>query len=63
MSEVLLPADHPGARDAAYLARRVRLAAVSDAAGLDARPPHVDYTAAEDEVWHAVSAALAPLRV
>ena len=58
---VLLPPDHPGARDPDYLARRVHLAAVSDAAGLDGVPPHVEYTAAEDDVWRTVSQALAPL--
>ncbi len=58
---VLLPADHPGARDAAYLARRVHVAEASARAGIDGRPPHVDYTAAEDEVWRTVSAALRPL--
>jgi phenylalanine-4-hydroxylase len=58
---VLLPADHPGAQDHEYLARRVHLASVSDAAGLAGRPPRVEYTAAEDEVWRTVSSALAPL--
>lgn len=58
---VLLPADHPGAQDLEYYARRVHIAEVSDAAGMAARPPHVDYTDAENDVWLAVSRALAPL--
>ena len=56
---VLLPPDHPGAHDPAYLARRVELA--DGATGLGAAPAHVAYTAAEDEVWRTVSRALAPL--
>ena len=56
---VLLPPDHPGAHDAAYLARRIELA--EGATGIGAPPAHVPYTAAEDDVWRTVSSALAPL--
>ncbi len=56
---VLLPPDHPGAHDPAYLARRIELA--DGATGIGAPPAYVTYTAAEDEVWQTVSTALAPL--
>lgn len=56
---VLLPPDHPGARDHEYLARRVQLA--DGATGIGAAPARIDYTAAEDETWRTVSGALAPL--
>ena len=54
-----LPSDHPGVRDADYLARR---AAITRAAAAYRSPdplPVVHYTAEEDEVWSIVSSELA----
>lgn len=55
-----LPTDHPGVHDAEYLKRRGTIAALS-AASTQGPPPHIDYTAVEDDVWRTVSSALAEL--
>ncbi len=53
--------DHPGLIDPAYLARRETIAAASRDLGPHDDPQPIDYTLAENEVWHTVSAALADL--
>lgn len=56
-----LPADHPGAHDPAYLARRAAIAEVG-AAHQPGGPIHdVEYTAEEDAVWAQVSRELGVL--
>ena len=55
-----LPKDHPGFADAEYVARRNHIAELS-VNDLRARPPHVDYTPVENQVWATVHAALTPL--
>lgn len=56
-----LPADHPGAHDPEYRARRATIAAIGAAYRRGDPIPHVDYTAAEHAVWATVSRELADL--
>lgn len=56
-----LPADHPGAHDPAYRARRATIAAVGAAYRRGEPIPRVDYTDAEHAVWATVSRELAVL--
>jgi phenylalanine-4-hydroxylase len=56
-----LPTDHPGVSDSVYIARRNHLADLSANLELGARPPHVDYTPVENEVWSTVHSALTAL--
>jgi phenylalanine-4-hydroxylase len=58
---VHLPADHPGAHDAAYLARRAAIAEVGAAHRPGQPIRDVDYTPDEDAVWARVSRELAVL--
>ena len=53
-----LPTDHPGVSDPVYVARRNHIAELSADLELGARPPMVDYTAVENQVWSTVSTAL-----
>ena len=53
--------DHPGLVDAAYLARREVIAAASRDLDPHDEPPTIEYTTTEDNVWRAVSSALADL--
>ena len=56
-----LPHDHPGVHDPVYRQRRAEIADVS-AAWRPGRPlPHIDYLAAEHEVWSTVMSNLEPL--
>jgi len=56
-----LPTDHPGVSDPTYVGRRNHIAQLSANLPLGSRPPHVDYTATEDDVWSTVNAALTEL--
>ena len=56
-----LPTDHPGVSDSVYIARRNHLANLSANLELGARPPVVDYTPVENEVWSTVHSALTAL--
>lgn len=56
-----LPADHPGAHDPAYRARRATIAAIGEAYRPGDPIPQVDYTQAEHDVWATVSRELAEL--
>jgi len=47
---VVLDRDHPGFRDATYGARRDAIARLAAAHGHGQPPPHVDYTAEEEQV-------------
>lgn len=60
-SEVELPADHPGFADATYVVRRNDIAARSTHEAQGGRPPVVDYTPTENQVWSTVHAALTSL--
>jgi phenylalanine-4-hydroxylase len=53
-----LPADHPGASDPEYRARRAAIAAVAERHRPGDPIPTVDYTPDEDAVWREVSGAL-----
>lgn len=55
---VELAADHPGTTDAAYRARRNRLASLALSWEPGSPVPTVDYSDAEVEVWRVVSSAL-----
>ncbi len=57
---VHLAADHPGAGDPAYQARRNEIAAAALAWEPGAPAPHIAYTEAEHEVWRTVCSELAP---
>jgi phenylalanine-4-hydroxylase len=56
-----LPTDHPGFSDHHYVERRNRIADLSAQLDLGARPPMVDYTPTENEVWSTVHSALTSL--
>lgn len=56
-----LPTDHPGFSDPDYIERRNLIAELSTSAVLGARPPVVEYTPTENEVWSTVNAALSAL--
>lgn len=58
---VELDRDHPGFRDLTYRARRDAIARLAGAHALGEPPPHVDYTAEEEQVWATALEALAPL--
>jgi phenylalanine-4-hydroxylase len=56
-----LPTDHPGFSDAHYVERRNQIADLSAGLALGSRPPLVEYTAIENQVWSTVHAALTEL--
>jgi len=56
-----LPTDHPGFSDPTYVGRRNHIAALSADLPLGSRPPLVEYTRVENEVWCTVNAALTEL--
>ena len=56
-----LPTDHPGVSDPIYVARRNHIANLSANLELGARPPLVDYTQVENDVWSTVNSALTSL--
>ena len=56
-----LPTDHPGVSDPVYVARRNHIADVSANLELGARPPLVEYTQVENDVWSTVNSALTSL--
>ena len=53
-----LPTNHPGVSDPEYVERRNHIAQLTTGAVLGARPPLVDYTPVEHQVWSTVHAAL-----
>ena len=53
-----LPTDHPGVSDPVYVARRNHIADLSSNLELGARPPLVEYTQVENEVWSTVNCRL-----
>ncbi|MEO8266319.1 MAG: phenylalanine 4-monooxygenase, partial [Ilumatobacteraceae bacterium] len=53
-----LPTDHPGFADAQYVERRNHIAELSTHDPIGSRPPLVDYTPSENQVWSTVHAAL-----
>ena len=53
--------DHPGISDPVYIARRNHLASLSADLELGSRPPVVEYTPGENEVWSTVHSALTAL--
>ena len=56
-----LPTDHPGVSDPVYITRRNHIADLSTDLELGARPPHVEYTQVENDVWSTVNSALTSL--
>ena len=58
---VELDIDHPGFRDPAYRTRRDAIARLAASHERGEPPPHVEYTAAEAEVWATALAALSKL--
>lgn len=58
---VALDAEHPGFRDRDYRSRRDAIAQLAIEHRRGERPPWVDYTAAEQQVWHTVWRELRPL--
>jgi phenylalanine-4-hydroxylase len=56
-----LPQDHPGFSDSNYVRRRNHIADLSADLAIGTRPPHVDYTTVENQVWSTVHAALTEL--
>jgi phenylalanine-4-hydroxylase len=56
-----LPTDHPGVSDPTYVGRRNHIAELSANLVLGSRPPLVDYTRTENEVWSTVNSALTEL--
>jgi phenylalanine-4-hydroxylase len=57
---VHLADDHPGANDPAYRARRGEIAAAALAWQPGTRPPRIDYSEAEQNVWRTVCREIAP---
>jgi phenylalanine-4-hydroxylase len=57
---VHLDADHPGANDPLYRARRAEIAAAALAWQPGAPPPRIEYTAEEQAVWRTVCREIAP---
>jgi phenylalanine-4-hydroxylase len=58
-----LPTDHPGVSDREYVERRNHIARLSTTERLGSRPPLVDYTSEEHQVWSTVHSALTTLHV
>jgi phenylalanine-4-hydroxylase len=56
-----LPTDHPGVSDPHYVERRNHIAELSAHLEIGVRPPLVDYTPTENEVWSTVHEALTSL--
>jgi phenylalanine-4-hydroxylase len=56
-----LPQDHPGFSDPSYVERRNHIADLSAHLAIGTRPPIVDYTAVENQVWSTVHSALTAL--
>jgi phenylalanine-4-hydroxylase len=56
-----LPTDHPGVSDPVYVARRNHIADLSAGLALGSRPPAIEYTPTEDQVWSTVTTALTEL--
>src|SRR3954470_11709146 len=56
-----LPTDHPGVSDPTYVGRRNHIAGLSASLPLGSRPPVVEYTPTENEVWSTVNSALTEL--
>ena len=56
-----LPTDHPGVSDPHYVGRRNHIADLSTDLEIGARPPLVEYTPTENEVWSTVHEALTSL--
>ena len=56
-----LPTDHPGFSDPTYVERRNHIAQVSSDLPIGARPPIVEYTPTEHNVWSTVHSALTSL--
>ena len=56
-----LPADHPGISDREYIERRNHIADLSTSLLLGVRPPLVEYTPTENQVWSTVHSALTSL--
>ena len=56
-----LPADHPGVSDPVYVERRNHIADLAANLEIGVRPPLVDYTPVEHQVWTAVHSALSSL--
>jgi phenylalanine-4-hydroxylase len=57
---VHLDADHPGANDPAYRARRAEIATAALAWQPGTPPPRIEYTAEEQNVWRTVCREIAP---
>lgn len=60
-SVVELPTDHPGFSDPIYVTRRNHIADLSAQLELGTRPPLVEYTQVENEVWSTVNSSLTSL--
>ena len=56
-----LPTDHPGFSDSLYVERRNHIADLSTHIEIGTRPPMVEYTPVENEVWSTVHSALTSL--
>ena len=56
-----LPTDHPGVSDPHYVGRRNHIAELSADLAIGTRPPIVEYTPTENDVWSTVHAALTSL--
>lgn len=56
-----LPTDHPGFSDRRYVDRRNHIAEMSTKVPFGSRPPEIEYTSTENDVWSAVVSALSVL--
>lgn len=56
-----LPTDHPGFSDTHYVGRRNHIAELSAELPIGTRPPIIEYTTTENDVWSTVHAALTSL--